>query len=100
MENEKTFKTKTGFCHILPNKIILTREGIIGNVAKVTVGKNITRILIIYSGLSTLLLYSAFNSFQKGQVHISTSCFRNLQMSTRTHSMRQIGLDCHMGVSG
>jgi len=72
MKNEKTFKTKTGFCHILPNKIILTRDGIIGNVAKVTVGKNITRILIIYGGLSVFLLYSAFNSFQKGQVPIST----------------------------
>jgi hypothetical protein len=71
MENEKTFKTKIGFCHISPNKIILTRDGIIGNVAKVTVGKNITRILIICGGLSTFLLYSAFNSFQKGQVPIS-----------------------------
>tara|TARA_R110002051_G_C8601065_1_gene480422 strand:+ start:386 stop:877 length:492 start_codon:yes stop_codon:yes gene_type:complete len=75
MENEKTFKTKTGFCHILPNKIILTRDGIIGNVAKVTVGKNITRILIIYGGLSTFLIYSAFNSFQKGQVPISIIYF-------------------------
>jgi hypothetical protein len=71
MENEKTFKTKIGFCHISHNKIILTRDGIIGNVAKVTVGKNITRILIICGGLSTFLLYSAFNSFQKGQAPIS-----------------------------
>tara|TARA_R110002051_G_scaffold38993_8_gene82402 strand:+ start:1347 stop:1838 length:492 start_codon:yes stop_codon:yes gene_type:complete len=71
MENEKAFKTKTGFCHILPDKIILTRDGIIGNVAKVTVGKSISRILIIYGGLSAFLLYSSFNSFQKGQVPIS-----------------------------
>jgi len=55
MENEKTFKTKTRYCHILPNKIILTRDGIIGNVAKVTVGNNIYRILIIYGGLSIVL---------------------------------------------
>ena len=46
MESEKTFKTKTGFCHILPDKIILTRDGVVGNVAKVTVGNNITRILL------------------------------------------------------
>ncbi|MCL7764669.1 phosphoribosylaminoimidazolesuccinocarboxamide synthase [Polaribacter sp. Z014] len=68
---EKVFKTKTGFCHILPDKIILTRGGIIGNVAKVAVGKNITRILIIYGGVSAFLLYSAFDSFQKNQVPIS-----------------------------
>ena len=71
MDNKNTFKTKTGFCHILPDKIILTRDGIIGNVAKVTVGNNITRILLIYGGLSLFLLYSAFNSFQKGQTPIS-----------------------------
>ena len=71
MESGKTFKTKTGFCHILPNKIVLTRDGIIGNLAKVTAGKNITQILIIYGGLSAFLLYSAFNSFQKGQIPIS-----------------------------
>ncbi|PNW29133.1 phosphoribosylaminoimidazolesuccinocarboxamide synthase [Formosa algae] len=68
---EKQFKTKTGFCHILPDKIILTRDGIIGNVAKVAVGKSITRVLIIYGGISAFLLYSAFDSFQTGQVPIS-----------------------------
>jgi len=71
MENEKTFKTKTGFCHILPDKIVLSRDGIIGNAAKVTVGNNISRILVIYGGLSMFLFYSAFNSFQKGQIPIS-----------------------------
>ena len=54
MINEKKFRTKTGFCHILPEKIILTRDGIIGNVAKVTVGNGIYRILIIYSAFSLL----------------------------------------------
>ncbi|WP_218599245.1 phosphoribosylaminoimidazolesuccinocarboxamide synthase [Polaribacter sp. NJDZ03] len=68
---EKQFKTKTGFCHILPHKIILTRDGIIGNVAKVAVGKSITRVLIIYGGISIFLLYSAFDSFQTGQIPMS-----------------------------
>ena len=67
MEIEKTFKTKTGFCHILPDKIILTRDGIIGNVAKVTIGNNISRILIIYSAISLFLLYFAFSNYQKGE---------------------------------
>lgn len=71
MQTEKVFKTKTGFCHILPDKIIITRDGIIGNVAKVTVGNNINRILLIYGGLSLFLFYSAFSSFQKGQTSTS-----------------------------
>jgi hypothetical protein len=68
MDNEKIFKTKTGYCHIQSDKIVLTRDGIIGNVAQVTVGNNIARILIIYGGLSVALLYFAFNSYQHRQI--------------------------------
>ena len=68
MDNGKTFKTKTGFCHIFPGKIVLTRDGIIGNVSNVTVGNNISRILIIYGGLSIGLLYFAFGTYRNGQI--------------------------------
>lgn len=68
IENEKTFKTKTGFCHISPDKIVLARDGIVGNVAKVTVGNNISRILVIYGGLSIGLFYFAFDSYENGQI--------------------------------
>ena len=68
MNNEKTFKTKTGFCHILPDKIILTRDGFIGNVATLTGGKNLSGILIIYVGLSIWLFYNAFISYKDGQI--------------------------------
>ncbi|MFC7773042.1 phosphoribosylaminoimidazolesuccinocarboxamide synthase [Flavobacterium sp. GCM10027622] len=68
MESEKKFKTKTGFCHILPDKIILTRDGIIGNIAKITVGNKISRILIIYSGFAIFLLYFAFTAYQENKV--------------------------------
>lgn len=69
METEKKFKTKTGYCHILPDKIVLSRDGVIGNVAKVAVGNNIARILLIYGGLSIALLYFAFTKYQQGQVY-------------------------------
>jgi hypothetical protein len=71
METEKVFKTKTGFCHILPDKIILTRDGIIGNVAKKTIGNNISRMLLIYSGLSVFLFYTAFKDYQNGETAVS-----------------------------
>ena len=67
MENEKTFRTKTGYCHVLPDKIVLTRDGIVGNAAKLTVGNNVSRILIIYCCLSLGLLYFAFDSYKSGQ---------------------------------
>jgi len=69
MDN-KTFKTKTGFCHVLPDQIFLTRDGIVGNISEVTVGNNIRRILLNYGVLSLFLFYRAFSTFQNGQTII------------------------------
>ena len=55
----------------MPDKIVLSRDGIIGNVAETTIGNNISRILMIYGGLSAFLFYSAYNGFQKEQIFIS-----------------------------
>lgn len=67
MDTGKVFKTKTGYCHILQNKIVLSRDGLIGNVAKVTMGNHIARPLVIYGILSAGLFYLAFKDFTKGQ---------------------------------
>lgn len=66
-DTEKRFKTKTGFCHILPDRIILTKDGVIGNISKVVVGSNVSRVLLIYGGLALFLLYIAFAGSQRGQ---------------------------------
>lgn len=68
MISEKIFKTKTGFCHILPDKIVLTRDGIIGNVSEIITNNNISRLLFIYGIISIGLLYIAFRSFQNGDI--------------------------------
>ena len=67
MDTEKVFKTKTGYCHILQDKIVLTRDGVIGNIAKVTIGNNIARPLVIYGLISVGLFYLAFKDFTGGQ---------------------------------
>lgn len=67
MESEKIFKTKTGFCHILPDKIVLTRDGVVGNVDKVIVGNNIARILLIYGAITVGLFYFGFEAYKNGQ---------------------------------
>jgi hypothetical protein len=66
METEMTFRTKTGFCHVTADRIILTRDGVIGNISKVMVGKAISRMLIIYGLLSIGLIYFAYDSHVKG----------------------------------
>lgn len=71
---EKVFKTKTGFCHVTDDQIILTRDGVVGSVTKVTVGNNISRILIIYGLISLGLFYFAYDSYLKGDT-ITTILF-------------------------
>lgn len=65
MENEKVFETKTGFCHILPDRIVLTRDGQIGTLSKVVVGNNIARILLMYGGLASILFYASYDVYQQ-----------------------------------
>jgi hypothetical protein len=68
---KKTFRTKTGFCHVTEDQIILTRDGVIGSVAKVTVGNSISRILIIYGVISLGLIYFAYDSYIKGGMFVT-----------------------------
>jgi hypothetical protein len=72
MDSEKRFKTKTGYCHILPEKIVLTRDGDIENIANLAVSKGVPKILIIYGLLAGYLIYRGVSDFQHGE-HISAS---------------------------
>jgi hypothetical protein len=68
MNTEKVFRTKTGYCHVLQNKIVLTRDGVLGNIAKVTMGNNIARPLIIYGIICFLFFFFAIKGFTEGQI--------------------------------
>ena len=68
MPNENTFPTKTGFCHILPDSIVLTREGDLGAISEIAVGRRILRTLIIYAVIALAMLYFAFEGYQNGEM--------------------------------
>ena len=68
---EKTFRAKIGFCHILPDRIVLTRYGITEGVSNETGRDPIVQTLIIYGLLSLFLFYSAYDAYQKGFVSAS-----------------------------
>ncbi|RZK14427.1 MAG: phosphoribosylaminoimidazolesuccinocarboxamide synthase [Hymenobacter sp.] len=71
MEASKIFKTKTGFCHVLPDKLVLTREGAVGEAAEKLIGTSIARPLIIYGLVAAFLLYNAFQSFSEKEYGIT-----------------------------
>ncbi len=68
MDTEKKFRTKTGYCHILPDKIVFSRDGIIGDVAKIAVRNNVGRVLFIYGCLAALLFYAAISNFRNNLI--------------------------------
>lgn len=65
MDTAKVFKTKTGYCHVTQDKIILTRDGIIGDAAKLTMGNNIARPLIIYGIITIGFLFFSVKGFKQ-----------------------------------
>jgi hypothetical protein len=71
MESNKVFKTKTGFCHVLPDRLVLTREGPIGEAAEKFAGNSIARPLIIYGLVASFLLYNAYKSFSEKEYGIT-----------------------------
>lgn len=74
---EKKFRTKTGYCHILPDKLVLTRSSIIGDVSKVVVSKNVYQILVINILIAFFLAYATFQNIQTGQIGLALlwGCF-------------------------
>jgi len=64
---EKKFRTKTGYCHILPDKIILSRNGVIGDLADLVVKDNTTGILVLYGVIAAGLLFVAYTNYLSGQ---------------------------------
>jgi hypothetical protein len=66
MNEAPTFRTKTGYCHILPDRIVLTRFGITGEVAQAVTGNRIERYLIIYAAAAVIFCFFAMRSYKEG----------------------------------
>lgn len=67
-EPSKKFRTKSGYCHILPDKIVLTRSETVGDFSKIVVGNNTYRILVINTIIAAFLAYSAYQNFIGGKM--------------------------------
>ncbi|MGB1243022.1 MAG: hypothetical protein ACPG49_10905 [Chitinophagales bacterium] len=67
-EPSKKFRTKTGYCHILTDKIVLTRSETIGEFSKIAAGNNVYRIVVINAIITTFLAYTAFQNFGSGNI--------------------------------
>ena len=59
MEEKKVFRTKTGFCQVSSDKIVLINEGIRGQLADLVYGEDNFRILLSY-GITSMILLGLF----------------------------------------
>lgn len=66
-ENTKTFRTKTGYVEITPDKIIITRSGLRGKLAQFIVGDSMVRIIILYTLIVLLLAYMSYDGLKNGE---------------------------------
>lgn len=71
MEPSKTFKTKTGNCHIYPDKIVLTKDGRFANIGKGIVGESMVRGLLIVGAMAIGLFYYSVTAYQASQFGLS-----------------------------
>ncbi|MCH8331529.1 MAG: phosphoribosylaminoimidazolesuccinocarboxamide synthase [Bacteroidetes bacterium] len=57
------FKTKLGYCHVLPDKIVLSRTPELGDLSELAVKNNINQLLILYVLLASGLGFLAYKSW-------------------------------------
>ncbi|WP_330442807.1 phosphoribosylaminoimidazolesuccinocarboxamide synthase [Flavobacterium sp. C4GT6] len=65
---DKKFKTKTGYCHVLPDNIVLTRDGVLGEISKIAVGNTMVRSMVLYSLFLVYLIYKVVTLYAIGDM--------------------------------
>ncbi|MEZ4884632.1 MAG: hypothetical protein R3E32_07905 [Chitinophagales bacterium] len=67
-ESAKKFRTKTGYCHVFSDKIVLTTSETVGEFSEMVASNTIHRVLIIQGLIVVFLGYSAFTNFSSGNM--------------------------------
>jgi hypothetical protein len=69
MASDKVFRTKTGFCHVLPDRLVLSRDEELGDdAALVNASGGISKALVLYALAAGWLLYKAYGAYRGGQM--------------------------------
>ena len=68
MQPTKKFHTKTGYCHVLEDRIVFTPRGFIGRLGDLTVEGHMKRILLVFILLAIFVFYLAFESYQNDEI--------------------------------
>ena len=67
MITAKKFRTKTGYCHIMSDRIVFTHRGFLGRLGDLVLEGKIGRLLFIFGSLALLIFYFAFRKYQNDE---------------------------------
>ncbi|MFT5779042.1 MAG: hypothetical protein ACI837_001999 [Crocinitomicaceae bacterium] len=67
-ESNPRFKTKTGYCHVLEDQLVLTRHASISGPAKRFSGNSVPLALILQVAFAGYLIYSATINWEESRV--------------------------------
>lgn len=67
MEDVKTFRTKTGYCHITPDQIILNKDAVLDTSEKMTESDGVVKIVLVYILFAAYLIFAAYGDFGRGE---------------------------------
>lgn len=68
MQSTKKFHTKTGYCHVLEDRIIFTPRSFIGRLADLTIEGRMKRMLLIFVLLTLFILYLAYENYRNNEI--------------------------------
>ncbi|WP_435579380.1 phosphoribosylaminoimidazolesuccinocarboxamide synthase [Gilvibacter sp.] len=68
MHQEKRFKTKNGFCHILYDKLVLTQQGDISNPTPEPPRHKIILLIAVYFAGLLGFYYYAYDAYSQGKI--------------------------------
>ena len=63
MNEAKTFRTKTGYCHILPDKIVLNRDAVYTGANTAPENNAMPVILLVYASFLAYLVYKGYQAY-------------------------------------
>jgi hypothetical protein len=67
MDESRKFQTKSGYCHLLPDKIVLSRHGERGAASQLVFGNGYKRHVWVYSVLALLCLFLVYKYWTEGR---------------------------------
>lgn len=68
MNQSKKFKTKNGYCHVLPDRIVFTHSDIYGQVGDLAGEGKMFRVLILYCFFALVAGYFSYFNFMQNAV--------------------------------